>query len=231
MSKTICIMGISGSGKTSSLRSLDPETTFYFDCDGKGLTWKGWKDQYNKEKGNYVKTNYPQIVERWLYWLDGKVPNEHGDGLTEAKNKAGLKFKVAVIDTLNALMIGEEQRQMKNKGYDKWADLAANIWSILELALTLRDDLVVVFTAHTETVSDDNGIVETHVATSGRKLRKMVPESKINTVLLAEINDAGEHVFVTKRQNTTAKEGFIGAFTETEIPNDLKAVIDELEGF
>lgn len=230
MSKTIAIMGISGSGKSSSIRTLDPETTFYIDADGKGLTWKGWKEQYNKEKGNYFKTNYPQMVERWLYWLNGQQRADNGE-VTEAKNKNGLKFKVVVIDTLNALMIAEEQRQMKNKGYDKWADLAANIWNILELALTLRDDLTVVFTAHTETVSDDNGIVETHIATSGRKLRKMVPESKINTVLLAEINDAGEHVFVTKRQNTTAKEGFMDAFDSDEMPNDLKAVIEKLEEF
>lgn len=230
MSKTVAIMGISGSGKSSSIRTLDPETTFYIDADGKGLTWKGWKEQYNKEKGNYFKTNYPQMVERWLYWLNGQQRADNGE-ITEAKNKNGLKFKVVIIDTLNALMIAEEQRQMKNKGYDKWADLAANIWNILELALTLRDDLTVVFTAHTETVSDDNGIVETHIATSGRKLRKMVPESKINTVLLAEINDNGEHVFVTKRQNTTAKEGFMDAFDSDEMPNDLKAVIEKLEEF
>ena len=230
MSKTIAIMGISGSGKSSSIRTLDPETTFYIDADGKGLTWKGWKDQYNAKKGNYYKTNYPQMVEKWLLWLNGKQRDEKGN-LVDAAKKDGLKFKVVIIDTLNALMIAEEQRQMKNKGYDKWADLAANIWNILELALTLRDDLTVVFTAHTETVSDDNGIVETHVATSGRKLRKMVPESKINTVLLAEINDNGEHVFVTKRQNTTAKEGFIGAFETVEMPNDLAEVIKKLEEF
>jgi len=230
MSKTIAIMGISGSGKTTSLRTLDPETTFYIDCDGKGLTWKGWKDQYNKEKGNYYKTNYPQLVERWLIWLDGKQRDDSGS-LVEAKNKEGLKFKVVVIDTLNALMIAEEQRQMKNRGYDKWSDLAANIWNILELSLTLRDDLTVVFTAHTETVSDDNGIVETHIVTSGRKLRKMVPESKINTVLLAEIDDEGNHVFVTKRQNTTAKGGYIDAFSEDVMPNDLAAVIETLNEF
>lgn len=230
MAKTLCVMGISGSGKSSSIRTLDPETTFYIDADGKGLTWKGWKEQYNKEKGNYYRTNYPQLVERWLYWLNGQEKADNGK-VTEAKNKNGLKYKVVIIDTLNALMIAEEQRQMKTVGYDKWADLAANIWNILELALTLRDDLTVVFTAHTETVSDDNGIVETHIATSGRKLRKMVPESKINTVLLAEINDAGEHVFVTKRQNTTAKEGFMDAFENDEMPNDLKAVIEKLEEF
>lgn len=230
MSKNLCIMGISGSGKTSSLRTLDPNTTLYIDCDGKGLTWKGWKEQYNKERGNYYKTNYPQMVERWLYWLDGKERNEAGD-IIESKNKNGLKFKVVVIDTLNALMIAEEQRKIKTKGYDKWEDLANAIWNILDLSLTLRDDLTVVFLAHTETVSDDNGIVETRIQTSGKKLRKIVPESKINTVLLAEIDDDGNHVLVASRPNTTAKEGFIDAFEEKIMPNDLQAVLNVLNEF
>ena len=50
MSKVICIMGESGSGKTTSMRNLDPEITCYIDCDKKGLSWKGWKEQYNKDK-------------------------------------------------------------------------------------------------------------------------------------------------------------------------------------
>lgn len=230
MSLSICIMGISGSGKSSSIRTLDPETTFYIDCDGKGLSWKGWKEQYNREKGNYYKTNFPQMVERFLLWLNGQERDTNGD-LTEAKNKDGLKYKVVVIDTINALMIAEEQRKIKTKGYDKWEDLANAIWNLLDMALTLRDDLTVVFMAHTETVSDDNGIVETRIQTSGKKLRKIVPESKINTVLLAEIDEDGNHVFVASRPNTTAKEGFIGAFPDKVLPNDLKAVIDALSEF
>lgn len=41
MAKLICIMGESGSGKSTSMRNLDPATTYYIDCDGKGLPWKG----------------------------------------------------------------------------------------------------------------------------------------------------------------------------------------------
>lgn len=227
MAKTICIMGIPGSGKTSSLRNLDPATTLYIDADGKGLSWKGWRNQYSTEQKNYIKTNYPQIIERWMLWLDGKERNDKGV-IVESQNKNGLKYKVLVIDTLNGVMIGQEQRDMKLKTYDKWADLANNIWSILELALTLRDDLTVIFTAHTETVSDDNGIVETHIATSGRKLRKMMPESKINTVLLAEVDEDGNHVLVASRQNTTAKEGYIDAFQEKIMPNDITNILQVL---
>ena len=35
MSKLICVMGESGSGKTTAMRTLDPKTTYYVDCDGK----------------------------------------------------------------------------------------------------------------------------------------------------------------------------------------------------
>lgn len=40
MSRLICIMGESGSGKTTAMRTLDPSTTYYIDCDGKGLPGK-----------------------------------------------------------------------------------------------------------------------------------------------------------------------------------------------
>ena len=39
-------MGESGSGKTTSLRNLDPKKTFYIDCDKKGMNWKGWKKDF-----------------------------------------------------------------------------------------------------------------------------------------------------------------------------------------
>ena len=53
MSKVICIAGESGSGKTTSMEKLDPKQTYYIDADKKGLSWKGWKKQYNIESKNY----------------------------------------------------------------------------------------------------------------------------------------------------------------------------------
>ena len=62
MSKVIAIMGESGSGKTTSMRNLNPETTLYIDCDKKGLSWKGWKNQYNTANKNYIRTDLVQMV-------------------------------------------------------------------------------------------------------------------------------------------------------------------------
>ena len=62
MSKSILIMGESGSGKTTSMRNLKPEETFYIDADKKGLSWKGWKEQYNEENKNYMATSDVQTI-------------------------------------------------------------------------------------------------------------------------------------------------------------------------
>lgn len=37
MAKVIGVIGESGAGKTTSLRNLDPATTFYIDCDEKRI--------------------------------------------------------------------------------------------------------------------------------------------------------------------------------------------------
>ena len=66
MSKVICIMGESGSGKTTSMRNLDPKTTYYIDADKKGLSWKGWRKQYNKGNKNYLACDDANIVRQYI---------------------------------------------------------------------------------------------------------------------------------------------------------------------
>lgn len=228
MAKVIGIMGESGSGKTTSMRNLPPAETFYLDCDGKGLSWKGWKEQY-KQGANYYKTDYPQLVERWMRYINGEELNTKGEWV-EAKNKDGLKFKYLVIDTLNGIMVGQEMRDINRKGYDKWQDLATYIWEILTLSLKLRDDLTVILVFHSETISDDNGIVTTRIKTSGKKLRKMDPETKLPTLLLADYTEDGGYVFFTRKPHTTAKAP-MGAFATDMIPNDMMEVLKALEEF
>ena len=51
----------------------------------------------------------------------------------------------------NGLMIADEMRRTKEKGYDKWQDLAQSIYELIDYSLTVRDDLTVIFVAHTQT--------------------------------------------------------------------------------
>lgn len=211
----ILIMGESGSGKTTSMRGLDPKTTMYIDCDKKGLAWKGWKSQYNTESKNYFACDDPDIVLTLLKRVNREDQFQH--------------VTVCVIDTLNGMMVADEMRRSKEKGYDKWQDLAFSVYSIVDYALTVRENLTVIFTAHSQTDHDENGYLFTRTKTSGKKLDKIVLESKFPVVLLAK-GDNGQYVFETHANHSTAKTP-LGAFEGNQIPNDITAVLEALKDY
>ena len=204
------IIGTSGSGKTTSLEKLDPKQTFYIDADGKGLSWKGWRKQYNKENKNYFQCDDPNQIFSLMQQIDHKQT----------------QIKYLVVDTLNAIMVGDEMRRIKEKGYDKWVDLSSCVYNIVDYSNKMRDDLTVILIGHTQTSEDGF----TCMLTNGRKLNKICLESKMTTVLLAHVNDNGEYVFDTKAKHSTAKTPR-GAFDVDEIPNDITLVIDALKDF
>lgn len=215
MAKVIGIMGESGSGKTTSMRNLDPGTTFYIDSDKKGMSWKGWKKQYSYEKLNYMATDQISTVNQILEKINTQDNMKH--------------IKVVVIDTLNGLMVADEVRRMKEKSYDKWVDLAQCVWELLDSLYTLRDDLTVIVVCHSQTQKEDDGYTFTRIKTSGKKLDKLNVESKLTTVLYAVAKD-GEYIFQTKAKNSTAKTP-MGAFDAEEIPNDIVDVLKALEDY
>lgn len=211
----VLIMGESGGGKTTSMRNLNPATTFYIDADGKGLSWKGWRQQYNREAKNYVRTDDPKKIEELLYKIN---------------NDPELAYiKTVVIDTLNGIMVADEVRRMSEKGYDKWVDLAQCVWHLVELLNHLRQDLDVVVLAHSQTQKEDDGYTFTRVKTSGKKLDKLCLESKFTTVLYATAKN-GNYVFETRANNSTAKSP-MGAFKDAEIENDIVPVLEALKDY
>lgn len=126
-------------------------------------------------------------------------------------------------------MVADEMRRMREKGYDKWQDLAQCIWNLVDCAYTLREDLTIIFMAHTQTERDDSGYLFTRIKTSGKKLDKICIESKFTTVLIAKCVD-GEYIFETHAKNSTAKSP-MGLFETDTIPNDMVAVIEALEKY
>lgn len=215
--KVIGVMGESGSGKTTSMRNLPPEETFYIDCDKKGLNWKGWKDQYVLKK-NYGRSDSFKGVSLMLQKID--------------KDEEWKHIRYVVIDTINGMMVAEEMRILAMQAGDKrsaWSDLAQNGWSIVNQALTMRDDLTVIILAHSETVSDDNGIIRTRIKTNGRKLEKLVLESKMTTVVWAVRQD-GKYKFILSADGSTCKVP-MGSFDTDEIDNDIMLVIKALEDY
>lgn len=218
MAKVIGVMGESGSGKTTAMRNLPPDKTFYCDCDKKGLNWKGWKNQYNQNKKNYWCSDSFTIISGILRKIN------------EQEQFRNIKY--VVIDTLNGLMVAEEMRILAMQSGDKrsaWSDLAQNGWSLINLALEMRDDLTVIILCHSETISDENGIVRTRIKTNGRKLEKLVLESKMTTVVWAVRQD-GKYKFILSADGSTVKVP-LGAFETDECENDIMIVIKALEEY
>ena len=218
MANVIGVMGESGAGKTTSMRNLPPKETFYLDCDKKGLNWKGWKTQFSEANKNYWKSDSFTVVSGLLDKINNEDQFKH--------------IKYVVIDTLNGLMVAEEMRILAMSSGDKrsaWSDLAQNGWAIINKALAMRDELTVIILCHSETISDENGIIRTRIKTNGRKLEKLVLESKMTTVIWSVRQD-GKYKFILSADGSTCKVP-LGAFEDNEIDNDIMLVIEALKEF
>lgn len=210
MSKAILIMGESGSGKTTSLRNLPPAESYYFDADGKGLSWRGWRDGFNRENKNYKVTSDYEIIMGTL---------------ESCKKSAGIKN--IVIDTINAVMLDKEMKDAAEHGFKKWSDLAGETYNLIQMANRMRDDQTVIILGHSETITQDDGYMFTRLKTNGRKLEKIVLESKFNIVLHA-VQKEQTYVLKTRGMNTTAKTP-MGMFDTNEIENDIMIVLKAME--
>ena len=81
---TLCIYGESGTGKTTSLRNMDPNSTFIISTTGKPLSFRGWKKNYvpfniNKEtkeiSGNYFVSSNSEQILKILKIINSKMSN------------------------------------------------------------------------------------------------------------------------------------------------------------
>lgn len=212
MAKLIGIYGEPATGKSTSLRNLPPSETLYIDADMKGLNWKGWKKQYNGDNKNYLKTNYPQLAIKYLQLAEKGT------------------YKYVVIDTVNNLMVSDEMRRCKEKGYDKWMDLAACIWELVDLPGSLRDDLTVILLFHSQTDYTEDGYRFTKIKTNGRKTEKNNIDSKFNWLLRTVKQDDGKYYFETTAHNSTTRTP-LDAFEEDYIPNDIMKVIEVMKEY
>ena len=226
MAKVIGVMGESGSGKTTAMRNLPANETFYLDCDKKGLNWKGWKKQYNDVQSG------ADDIKKGFYLCSDVFANIKSALNHINEDEKYKRIKYVVIDTINGMMVAEEMKILAMQSGDKrsaWSDLAQNGWEIVNKALTLRNDLTVIILCHSETISDDNGIIRTRIKTNGRKLEKLVLESKMTTVVWAVRQD-GHYKFILSADGSTCKVP-LGAFDVDECDNDIMLVIKALEEY
>lgn len=202
MSIATLILGPSGTGKSTSLRNLDPAHTLLIQCINKPLPFRssGWKPcTKDNPNGSVIRTSSTDTIMRAM---------------------KGSKKDVVVIDDYQATMVNEMMARSTEKGYDKFTDIAKSAWQLFELAGQLAEHRRVYILAHTQ--SDDHGQIR--MKTVGRMVdEKIVPEGYFTIVLRTEIIN-GQYLFSTQSNGQDCCKSPIGMFDDTHTPNDLAAV-------
>ena len=227
MSNLICLAGQSNTGKSTSLRTLDPKSTFIISCTNKQLQIPGFRKKYTKVEikdkkliGNwYVSNNYAQI---------GKV--------LSAISTTRPEIKVVVLDDINYLLSNETFENALDKGYTKFSVMAKNYYDLLANCQLLRDDLTVVVITHTENYGTDMD-PQYRMWTTGKMLTQQINlDGMFSYIIYSDryIEDTDDEVhyrFKTRTDGNDTCRSVAGCFTEKYIEPDMKAVIDRINEF
>ena len=209
MSTAVLILGNSGSGKSTSLRNLDPAKTLLIQCIRKPLPFKaaGWNLKAKPgDGGNIFQTDSPVDIEKAMR------RSEH---------------EIVVIDDYQAVMVNELMARSSEKGYEKFTDIGKGAWNVFNAAGSLAGHRRVYILAHTQT--DDFGAVR--MKTVGRLVdNTLVPEGYFTIVLRTEIIN-GQYLFSTQTNGQDCCKSPIGMFADRHIDNDLAAVDSAICGF
>lgn len=224
MANICIILGSTGTGKSSSIKGLNPKETLILNVLKKKLPFKGSNALYNSENKN-------------LFNIDDHIG---AINLLEACNKNALHIKNIIIDDAIYIMRKEYFRRAKEAGYGKYTELAQHFQQLISTCENLRDDINVFFILHSEDVSSDNTTVGYKVATIGKLLDTQYnPVEVVPMVLYSGIkyDDKGNatYGFYTHR----FKEGTVeipakspaDMFDQDFIPNDLGLVVKAMNEY
>lgn len=214
MSIVTMILGETGTGKSTSLRNLDPANTLLIQSVKKPLPFRsnGWKpaSKDNPAGSVYVSDESHNIV----------------------KAMARTKKEIVIIDDFQYVMANEFMRRVTdievgNAAFAKYNEIARHAWDILTTASSLSDEKRVYILSHTST--DDFG--KTKIKTVGKLLdEKIVMEGLVTIVLRTDvIND--QYVFRTKNNGRDTVKSPLGLFESEHIENDLAVVDAAIYGY
>ena len=227
MANTAILAGLSNSGKSTSMRYLDPESTFIVSCTNKQLQIPGFRKKYpkvsivdNKLTGNWLVSNQYNQIEKVL----------------TAVSKTRPEIKTIVIDDVNYLLSAETFSNALVKGYEKFSVLAKNYYDLIEHCQGLRDDLMVVFISHVENYGTDLDPMY-RIWTTGKMLTSQINlDGLFSYIIYSEraIDDtSGEIIyrFKTRTDGNDTCRSVQGCFEEKYIEPNLKYVVDTINKF
>jgi hypothetical protein len=200
------ILGESGTGKTASLRNLDPEHTLLIQSVKKPMPFRSteWKPATRAGGSIYVTDNSANIVE----------------GMKRTKKD------IVVLDDFQYLLANEFMRRVTdvevgNAAFAKYNEIARHAWDVLMAASSLPDNKRVYILSHTST--DDFG--KTKIKTIGKLLDEKIVMEGLVTIVLRTTVQNGNYLLSTRNNGADTVKSPLGMFDDELIDNDL-AVID-----
>lgn len=200
MSIAAFILGESGTGKSTSLRSMSPADTLLIQSIRKPLPFRsnGWK-YVDKDGGNILVSDLSQTI-------------------IAAMHKT--KRPIIVIDDFQYILANEFMRRTDERGFDKFTDIGKHAWDILSAASALPDHVRVYILSHTET--SESGRVK--AKTIGRMLDEKITIEGMFSIVMRTCVINGQYLFSTKNNGSDTVKTPLGLFDADHIDNDLAAV-------
>lgn len=202
MAQMILVMGESGTGKSTSIRNCNPQTTTVVNPVGKPLPFKGKFEMLNSE------TESRKICKFM-------------------KEQAAAGKKLIVVDDFQYILSVPYMNRIKENGWDKWNDFGANYFEIIEVCKELPEDVVVAYMTHTETL--ENGV--TTIKLIGKLLREKITIEGLFTIVLRTGVNEGKYYFYTQNSGKDTVKSPMGMFPAYAIDNDLNYVADKVRNF
>jgi hypothetical protein len=196
----VLIIGESGSGKSASLRNFEPKEIGIINVAGKPLPFKSDLKKVTVNTDDYKRID------------------------TALK---GAKSKTIVIDDCQYLLANEFMRRGSERGYDKFTEIATNLWNLIRSINDLPDDVIVYFLGHTEVGSDGR----TRFKTIGKLLDEKITVEGMFTVVLITTAADGKYGFRTQTNGADVAKSPMGMFETVEIDNDLKYVDQKIREY
>lgn len=227
MSNIIGLVGLSNSGKSTSLKYLNPEETFIVSCTNKQLQIPGFRKKYFK-----VTVNDGKLYGNWLV-------NNNYEKITKVMklvSKSRPEIKVICLDDCNYLLSNETFQNALVKGYEKFSVMSKNYYDLIQTCQELRDDLTVVFISHIENFGTDID-PEYRMWTTGKMLTNQINlDGLFSYIIYAEryIDDNGDEVkyrFKTRTDGNDTCRSVAGCFEDKYVEPNMKLVIDRINEF
>ena len=219
-SKLIGIVGSTGTGKSTSIKHLDPKETYIINVAKKELPFKGSEKLYNTESKNYKEVDDANEIARLLRAISDKAPH----------------IKNIIIEDSNYIMGFNIVSKATEVGYMKFSLMAKDMVELFREARRLRDDIKVFYLTHPETVEDGGDIIGYKIKTAGKLIDNQVLLEGLLTVCLytlVEENKDGSssYNFISNRFKKFPAKSPDGMFDELKIPNDLSYVCNKIDEY